>query len=158
MSFLSWAGLFLFVIIPISLLIAFLVIATTFSICERENYFNPKKMIGMMKGQYVTGRGWKKDMEPEKDFNDILEDIARLIREQEERREEREKLLHFQSYLFTNPYSTLGVLPFSSRDVCEDAYRRLAKRYHPDNIVTGNGEKMKQLNEAISMIRREKVV
>ena len=35
----------------------------------------------------------------------------------------------------TDPYKVLGVSPNATDDEVKDAYRRLARKYHPDNYV-----------------------
>ena len=35
----------------------------------------------------------------------------------------------------TDPYKVLGVSPNATEDEVKDAYRRLARKYHPDNYV-----------------------
>ena len=53
----------------------------------------------------------------------------------------------------TDPYKVLGVSPNATDDEVKDAYRRLARKYHPDNYVNNPlsdlaTEKMKEINEA----------
>ena len=42
------------------------------------------------------------------------------------------------SGLFFNFYETLGVEPSATADLIESRFRQLARRYHPDNLVTGD--------------------
>ena len=35
----------------------------------------------------------------------------------------------------TDPYKDLGVSPHATDDEVKDAYRRLARKYHPENYV-----------------------
>ena len=35
----------------------------------------------------------------------------------------------------TDPYKVLGISPGASDDEVKEAYRRLARKYHPDNYV-----------------------
>lgn len=57
----------------------------------------------------------------------------------------------------TDPYKVLGVSPNADMDEVKQAYRRLAKKYHPDNYVNNPlsnlaEEKMKEINEAYDAI------
>lgn len=62
-----------------------------------------------------------------------------------------------------DPYEILGVTPNSSDDEIKSAYRKLARKYHPDNYNESPlsdlaEEKMKEINEAYDTIvkmRRE---
>jgi molecular chaperone DnaJ len=49
-------------------------------------------------------------------------------------------------------YSHLGVSEDCSPDQLKNAFRKLAKQYHPDNKETGNEAKFKQINEAYNRI------
>ncbi len=51
-----------------------------------------------------------------------------------------------------DPFSVLGISPSATEDEIKTAYRRLAKKYHPDlNPGDHNAEeKMKEINEAYS--------
>jgi len=51
-----------------------------------------------------------------------------------------------------DPFSTLGITPNASEDEIKSAYRKLAKKYHPDvNGGSADSEaKMKEINEAYS--------
>jgi hypothetical protein len=51
-------------------------------------------------------------------------------------------------------FSVLGLLPTASWEVCEAAYKALAKINHPD--TGGNEEIMKQINEAWDKIKKIK--
>lgn len=56
-----------------------------------------------------------------------------------------------------NPYEVLGVSPTSTDAEVKNAYRNLAKKYHPDNYAQSPladlaEEKMKEVNEAYDMI------
>ncbi len=59
----------------------------------------------------------------------------------------------------TDPYKVLGVSPSSSDDEIKKAYRKLAKKYHPDNFSDSPlreqaEEKMKEINEAYDRIQK----
>lgn len=48
----------------------------------------------------------------------------------------------------TNPYNILGVTKFNTEKEAKAQYRALSKKYHPDNPVTGDAVKFKEINEA----------
>ena len=57
----------------------------------------------------------------------------------------------------TDPYKILGISPTASNEEVKNAYRELAKKYHPDNyanspIADVAEEKMKEINEAYDEI------
>ena len=57
----------------------------------------------------------------------------------------------------TDPYKVLGVSPSASDEEIKDAYRKLAKKYHPDQYADSPfkglaDEKMKEINEAYDAI------
>ena len=61
----------------------------------------------------------------------------------------------------TDPYKVLGISPSASDDEVKEAYRRLARKYHPDNYVNNPlsdlaTEKMKEINEAYDEIQRQR--
>lgn len=61
----------------------------------------------------------------------------------------------------SDPYEVLGVPRGATDDQIKDAYRRLARKYHPDNYVNNPladlaTEKMKEVNEAYDAIQQER--
>lgn len=61
----------------------------------------------------------------------------------------------------TNPYEVLGVSPDATDEQIKEAYRELAKKYHPDNYEQSPlsdlaEEKMKEINEAYDTIINER--
>lgn len=56
-----------------------------------------------------------------------------------------------------NPYEVLGVSPSATDEQIKDAYKKLARKYHPDNyddnpLADLAEEKMKEINEAYDTI------
>lgn len=59
-----------------------------------------------------------------------------------------------------NPYSVLGIPENATEDQIKEAYRTLAKRYHPDNFTDDTmrelaAEKMKEINEAYDFLTKK---
>ncbi len=60
---------------------------------------------------------------------------------------------------YKDPYKVLGVKPTDSDDTIKDAYRKLARKYHPDKYADGDlkelaEEKMKEVNAAYEEIQK----
>ncbi|NCA80766.1 MAG: hypothetical protein EOM76_11400, partial [Sphingobacteriia bacterium] len=60
------------------------------------------------------------------------------------------------------PYNVLGVPNTASDDEIKQAYRELARKYHPDKYINNPladlaQDKMKQINEAYDMIMKTHV-
>lgn len=49
-------------------------------------------------------------------------------------------------------YKILGVSRQATPDEVKKAYRALSKKYHPDNIKTGDADKFKELQTAYKLI------
>ena len=61
----------------------------------------------------------------------------------------------------TDPYQVLGVSPNATDEQIKNAYRELARKYHPDNYANNPladlaQEKMKEINEAYDQIQRQR--
>jgi len=61
----------------------------------------------------------------------------------------------------TDPYKVLGVSPNATDEQVKDAYRTLARKYHPDNFVNNPlsdlaDEKMQEINLAYDEIMRQR--
>lgn len=60
-----------------------------------------------------------------------------------------------------DPYQVLGISPTATNEEVRNAYRALAKKYHPDNYVDSPlaqmaEERMKEINEAYDEILRQR--
>ena len=60
-----------------------------------------------------------------------------------------------------NPYSVLGVSPNATDEEIKQAYRELARKYHPDKYRDSDladlaGEKMKEINAAYEEIQKQR--
>ena len=53
-------------------------------------------------------------------------------------------------------YEVLGVNKSASKDEIKSAYRKLAKKYHPDNKETGSEAKFKEIQEAYDILYDDK--
>lgn len=51
-----------------------------------------------------------------------------------------------------NPHRVLGVSPNDDLKLIKRRYRELAIKYHPDNSLTGDEEKFKQISIAFNQI------
>ncbi|MBO5754437.1 MAG: DnaJ domain-containing protein, partial [Clostridia bacterium] len=62
----------------------------------------------------------------------------------------------------TDPYKVLGISPNATDIEVKNAYRALARKYHPDNYDSNNpladlaSEKMKEINEAYEAIMKSR--
>ena len=60
-----------------------------------------------------------------------------------------------------DPYKVLGIDPSATDEEVKKAYRELARKYHPDNYANTPlselaGEKMKEVNEAYTLLIKNK--
>lgn len=62
-----------------------------------------------------------------------------------------------------DPYQILGIAPTATDEEVKEAYRTLARKYHPDNYSSDNPladlatEKMQEINEAYDAIKNERI-
>ncbi|MEG1687130.1 MAG: J domain-containing protein [Angelakisella sp.] len=61
----------------------------------------------------------------------------------------------------TDPYRVLGIAQDATDEQVKDAYRQLARKYHPDNYINNPlsdlaTEKMKEINEAYEEVQRQR--
>lgn len=60
------------------------------------------------------------------------------------------KIREERCYIFENPYKTLGVTPFSSKDQIKRAFREKARKHHPD--VGGEVEYYMNIKDAYELL------
>ena len=53
---------------------------------------------------------------------------------------------------FVDHYEVLQISPNADLETIERIYRLFAKRYHPDNSISGNGEKFNIINDAYQLL------
>lgn len=53
---------------------------------------------------------------------------------------------------FVDHYEVLQLSPSADQETVERVYRLLAKRYHPDNAVSGNAERFNEVREAFEVL------
>jgi DnaJ domain len=53
-------------------------------------------------------------------------------------------------------YDVLEVSPHASKETIDAAFRALSKRYHPDNLGTGDASRMRKLIEAHEILKDER--
>lgn len=51
-----------------------------------------------------------------------------------------------------NPYKVLGVSSLSTKEEIKEEYKKLCKKYHPDNLETGDTAKFQELVKAWKFI------
>ena len=56
-----------------------------------------------------------------------------------------------------NPYVVLGIKIGSSVEEAKNAYRKLSRVYHPDNLKTGNADKFREISEAWNYIQKNPI-
>ena len=62
-----------------------------------------------------------------------------------------------------DPYQILGISPSATDEEVKEAYRNLARKYHPDNYTADNPladlatEKMQEINEAYDTIKNQRI-
>lgn len=56
----------------------------------------------------------------------------------------------------SNPYVVLGLTRFSTPEEANARYKSLLKKYHPDNLVTGNNVKFLELQRAWKQLKEMK--
>lgn len=52
-----------------------------------------------------------------------------------------------------NPYKILGVSTISSEVEAKEKYKKLCKKYHPDNLKTGDRDKLEEVLKAWEMLQ-----
>ncbi|MBP5610244.1 MAG: DnaJ domain-containing protein, partial [Clostridia bacterium] len=62
-----------------------------------------------------------------------------------------------------DPYQILGISPSATDEEVKEAYRNLARKYHPDNYTADNPladlatEKIQEINEAYDTIKNQRI-
>lgn len=51
-----------------------------------------------------------------------------------------------------NPYKILGVSSLSTKEEIKEVYKKLCKKYHPDNLETGDTSKFQEIVKAWKFI------
>ncbi len=99
----------------------------------------------------------------EKD-NRTKEESQKESSEQQEQKQERKKKSSTYGYRITQAYNQLGLLSTASEAEIKNAYRKLAKKYHPDRLSPDatdldrkiSADQFRQIKEAYDLIRLEK--
>lgn len=52
-----------------------------------------------------------------------------------------------------NPYEVLGISTQTSEEDAKNKYRKLCKMYHPDNMKTGDREKLEEVLQAWKVLQ-----
>ena len=53
-----------------------------------------------------------------------------------------------------DPYRVLGIPRTTTKQKAKSKYRELVKKYHPDNLVTGDAVKLKEVYEAWKVLEK----